>query len=422
MKRFTLFLLSAVAGFSAMAQNTNGAHGELKDPNGVIIGAPNGLEAHVYKREGFFALFSSHVDQGDGTEGYGLETYEDNKTSAFVECEDGTVFIQNFLSQTEYNTWVEGKREGNIIRIKNKQPIYHDKETGYNVRLLRNVFLLGEDLAFDLIENYDDIILEVSEVAGGERLELQKWGFDDVYSYSFVGACYDDPAATIIMHYSNMPYMGDFDTVFTYDPNYDPDSYTESAIEIPDGMPMKTYNCHAYSYNQTAAHNYQATYIDYDIHIGIQGDKVFIQGLYYFTPEYTVMGIKEGNTIKFPQHQFLGYDGRGVDIYACAVAYGYDEDGDETFVDAENWTLTYEPEEDVYDAGASVIRFARNPYYHYGNSYESIDEIVITPKNESGIQTVESGAGMPNFYDLGGRRANFGKGILVGTDGKKVIK
>lgn len=421
MKRFTLLLFSAVAGLTAMAQNTTGAHGETIDPHGVIIAAPADIERHVYKREGDFALFSNMIEDENGDYTYGIETYEDNMSSAFVECEDGTVFIQNILSQTDYNTWVVGKREGDVIRIKNKQPLWYDSSVDYTVHLIRNVFLLGEDMSFDLVENYDDIILKVSQAAGSERLTLEEWG-TSVYSYSFIGGAYDDPASTIIAHLNGMPYLGDFNTVYSYDPNYDPDADTEKAIMLPDGMQLKTYTCHAYSYNQSAAHNYQATYIDFDVQIGKMGDYMFIQGLYYFSPEYVVKGKIEGNTVVFPQHQFLGRDARNVDIYACAVGYGYDEDGDETFVDAENWTLTYDSDDDVYDGGMCVVRFARNPYYAYGNSYESIDEIVISPKNTSGIQAVESTVAMPNFYDLNGRLARSGKGIFVGANGKKVIK
>lgn len=395
MKKFTLSLASAIVAHSGLAQ-TSGSHGETIDAHGIIIAPPADAELRSYDREGYFVIYGE--DDGYAA----LYPYEINDRVQIAVCADDTYFIKDPVSQVKTGAWVMGVRMGDELHVPAGQKLQYDESDGTYLQTFRSCF----DAVGNIDDNYEDFIFEIRSLSnGGEVLSFMSYE-SNYYIYNFMGAVWTDT-------YSSIEAIGDYAVTLTYDP--DASSEENTPIVLPANIQMKPYIMHAYSYAYTAENNYRDTYIDANIQIGFDDDDMYIVGFYYFTPEYIIKGHRNGNTIYFPQHQYLGQDGRDVPIYAIAVKYGVDEDGVEVFVDGENWTLTYDPTLDCYfgdeDGG---VRFARDRHYRYGNQYDTLDEIMIYPSGESHVDAISSlSKDNDTVFSLDGRRLNKAKGLVI---------
>ncbi|MBQ0057554.1 MAG: hypothetical protein KBT20_07850 [Bacteroidales bacterium] len=376
MKHYLLIAVASLLAGTSLAQ-TQGPHGELIDDHDIIIEAPYGLDTHVYQREGGYILVA---------DGY-LWQYDINSTMNIVECEDGTMFFQNFVSQTDFGTWVVGQRVGNTVVIPMDQKIGYDEEYDSTISLHRFLFTMEGDI----YDEESDAIFDVTNEGGNDILTLRPASED----YNFLGAMWDDDSSVYT--------VGDYATILTYDPNFQ-DSEFYHPVYMPEDVETFIYETKAYSYTYSEEYR-RDTYITFDVEFAYVGNDVYIKGLYYPEPQFVVKGVKEGNVITFPRFQFLGKDGRNVDIFAVAVKYGVDEDGIEVFVDGDNWTLTDNGKDKYIGDADGAVRFARNPYYRYGNSYESIDEIEMTLKGSSAITELETEHNTGKaLIDLNGRQ------------------
>lgn len=395
MKKNLLSLVAVFVAMSASAQ-TMGEHGETIDANGIITAPPADAELRVYDNEGYYVVY------GEDEMGYGqLYPFEINDRAEIAVCTDGTYFMKDPVSQVKTGAWVYGTRVGDELHVPAGQKLLYDQSDGTSLSTFRCLFTA----AGDIVDNYEDFIFKITPMTnGGEALAFQPYE-SNAYLYNFYGAVWNDAMASIEA-------IGDYAMTLTYDPS-NVGGENDQPLTLPEGIELKPYTLHAYSYAYTAENNYKPTYIDANIQIGNVDDDVYIVGFYYFTPEFIIKGKRNGNVITFPQHQYLGSDGRGVDIYAISVKYGVDEDGVEVFVDGENWTLTYDAASDCYygdeDGG---VRFARNRYYRYGNQYDTLDEILIYPSEGSHIETISTHTDA-EAVDLNGRRTSELKGLVI---------
>lgn len=409
MKRFSLFFCAAVAALCGFAQSV-GEHGELIGQYGAIYQmAEDAPASHIYDCMGYKAVYDAG-DEEQGTEA-GVYILDVARKMEVVEFEDGTMFFKDLVTDYQKGSYVKGQRIGDEIRIPVGQILAHSTSYDCNIILSLNVF---DSLSGEIEESDKDIVFKVERIGDFEKLTQES----DYFDWNFYGAVYEDDR--------RFAAIGDAAMVMTY--NYNQGD-NDALVEIPAGLETKTYNCHAYSYMYSAQNNYKDTYVDFDVKVAIDGSDFYIQGLYYFQREdainqisNVIKGTIEDGIVTLPQHQLLGYDGRGALIYAVACAYGVDEDGDETLVDAPSVTLIYDEDEDTYDGGMSVIRFAPTPFYTYANSYESIDEIFLSPKDTEGINTVLAPAAKDSKYDLQGRKINAAaKGLYI-QNGRKTIR
>lgn len=407
MKKFTLFLLSAIAAVCSFAQ-TVGEHGELIGQYGAIYQMPEGAVAHEYVVDGIAAYY---------TETDGIFTVEDHRTIEVYEFEDGTMFFKDLLSGVKYGSFVKGRRVDDKIHISMNQVLAHDKNYDHNILLAHIVIPIGEDM----YDDPGDVIYNVTEEGGCEVISM----VSNIAEYNFLGAEYDDENASLVAG-ENAVFVGDAATVLIYNPNK---SELDEAVAWPEDIAFKTYSCNAFSYRGWAETNYtQYKYVDFDIDIAISGDDVYVRGLYYPSPEYVVRGKMQDGIVTFPQHQFLGKEGRGVDVYAlaCQIVTVYDEEyemEEEVMTDAPSWTLFYDAEHDTYSGDDSVVRFASNPFYRQSNSYEQLDEIVITPKDNSGIAAAAGSLPAKHIIcDLQGRKVHNVRGLVISTKDGKAIK
>lgn len=403
MKKFTLTLASAIVALTGLAQTT-GSHGETIDANGIIIAPPTDAEMRTYEREGYFVLYGEE-------DGYAaLYPYEINDRMEVAVCADDTYFIKDPVSQVKTGAWVMGVRMGDELHVPAGQKLQYDESDGTYLQTFRCCF----DAFGNIDDNYEDFIFEIRSLSnGGEVLSFMSYE-SNYYMYNFMGAVWTDAMFSIEA-------IGDYAVTLTYDPTAVDGEY-ENPVVLPAHIQLKPYIMHAYSYAYSAENNYRDTYIDANIQIGFDNDDMYIVGFYYFTPEFIIKGKRNGNVVTFPQHQYLGEDGRGVSIYALAVKYGVDEDGIEVFVDGENWTLTYDPTLDCYfgdeDGG---VRFARDRHYRYGNQYDTLDEILIYPSGDNHVEAISTlQSKSEKDFDLNGRSASELKGLVI-KNGKVVL-
>lgn len=395
MKRFTLFLLSAVAGLCSFAQ-TVGEHGELIGQYGAIYQMPEGAPTKTYSLMGTKAVY----EEGDAEQGIeaGIYTIDVVRTIEIVEFEDGTMFFKDLVTDAAYGSYVKGARaydedgEAEFVRIPVGQVLAHDKNSDSNIILMRFNFVDDVE-GSDIVNCTDDLVFSVTKSGDSEILtEIN----DQVY-YNFYGAMLDNNKQNIVA-------IGDAAVTMTYNANA---GENDEMLKMPEGVATKAYNCHAYSYAQSTAYN-EDKYVDFDVEVARDGDDVYIKGLYFYQNADAVNPISnvvkgkmvDGEVI-FPQHQYIGIDGRGADIYV--VAMGTTEDG-YYFEARDNWSLIYNAENDTYDGGSSIVRFNPIAFYKAGvYAYESIDEIFLSPKDSEGINTVLAPESSSSIYDLQGR-------------------
>lgn len=414
MKRFTLFFFSAVAALCSFAQSV-GEHGESIGKYGAIYQMPEGAPTRIYNVMGTKAVYAA-ADEEQGAEA-GVYTLDVVRSIEVVEFEDGTMFFKDLVTDAAYGSYVKGNRaydnelDMEIVRIPVGQVLAHSNSTDLNIVLMRFLFAESET-GMDLINCMDDILFAVEKYGENETLTQM----NDQMGYNFYGAMLVDEKNSIV-------HLGDAAIVMTYTVS---EGENDELLEMPAGVPTKTYNCHAYSYAQSEAYSTDK-YVDYDVEIARVGDDVYLKGLYFYQNPDAVNPIS--NVIKgkwvngeviFPQHQYIGIDGRGASIYV--VAMGTTEDG-YYFEARDNWTLLYDAENDTYDGCESIVRFNPVSFYEPGTySYDSIDEIFLTYKNSNGIVAVEGGVKADTIYDLQGRKVKTAQKGLFIMDGKKVVR
>lgn len=410
MKKFTLFLMSAVASLCSFAQSV-GEHGELIGQYGAIYQmAEDAPEAKTYQFFGVRAVY----DEGDEETPAGVYTFSVARQIEVVEYEDGTLFFKDLVTDAKFGSYVKGYRvhdeEGDeTIHIPVGQVLAHDNNYNSNILLMRFLFVDNEE-GTEIRNCYDDIVYSVVKMGESESFKQ----LNDQAYVSFYGAMWQST--------EGIEAIGDAAVTMSWAPA---DGENDTQLELPAGLVTKTYNCYAYSYAMSEAYN-DFKYVNYDVEIGIDGEDFYLKGLYFYQDPDAINPVSNvlkgkivDGVVTFPQHQLIGIDGRGAMIYA--VAMGITADGN-YFEARDSWTLEYDEEYDIYDGGESIVRF--NPISYWDPNvapYDSIDEIMITPKGADGINTVLRPTS-ENTYDLSGRRVMGAKGGLYIVNGKKVIK
>lgn len=413
-KLYFLFSLMAIALTSA-AQSV-GSHGELIGQYGAVYGMPEGAPTKTYKLMGVKAVY----DNGDPEQGTepGVYTLDVVRDIEVVEFPDGTMFFKDLVTDAAYGSYVKGTRvkdddDSESITIPIGQVLAHNKDYDCNIVMMR--FLFSEfDGAFDIVNCTDPLVFNVEKHGDSEILTQMS---DQIFT-NFYGAMLNNEKQQIAA-------IGDAAVTMTYAPA---ESEFDSPLSMPAGVPAYTYSCHAYSYAQSAIAG-DDKYVTFNVEMAQVGNEVYIKGLYFYeNPDAlnpisnVVKGTWSGSTITFPQHQFIGVDGRGANIYA--VAMGTDRSGN-YFEARDNWTLTFDPATGTYNGNETILRFNPNPFYKPGvAAYESIDEIVLTPVNvPAGIINVNGRECDNQYFDLQGR-AYVGEpksGIAI-QGGKLVLK
>lgn len=275
------------------------------DANGIIT-APDEGEHKYYLRDGYAYYYNQGV-------------YLTNQTGdvEIVECEDGTVYVKNLVSEYKTGAWVKGTIEGNTLTIPVDQPVSYSSTYMTTLSIYWGIYTPG--VGFDKDLSKENITFTID----GDVIKME--GTDD---YNFVGVFWDDD--------DSFTGYGDYNTVWTLDTEYNPSLY--ELVTLPAGVETENWYLIGYTYSSGAYNMYKAR-----PEVAFDGDDVYVKGIFTDFPESWVKGTIDGNTVTFKNLQYLGAYS-SYDIWATGVEV---VDGEYLTAD---FTMTYYPEEKVLEA------------------------------------------------------------------------
>lgn len=156
-------------------------------------------------------------------------------------------------------------------------------------------------------------------------------------------------------------------------------------VEAPEGLETETYQASGFSFMDYAQ-------VNFDVEVGMDGNDMYIKGLFRLTPDAWIKGVKNGNTITFAKDQFMGeaeimdmYSGESMGMFPVWLEYTTDF---ESYCDI---VLTVNPDNGVIDdAQGGILAFALNDdldvadAFQYlrltpGGAIDDADHQLVTP-------------------------------------------
>ena len=272
-----------------------GATGEVVDGNGIITSPAEG-ESKIYDRAGYEYYVSNQQ----------LYYAEQSGKAEIVECEDGTIYFKDFISTVSAGTWVKGTKEGNTITIPAGQVVTFNASAGYGLYLAKATYVEGEGW---------------NEVEGNFTLTV------DGNTITLNDTDEDNPIAAFWTDDSSFSGYGNYETVFTYDPEY----VAPELVELPEGANVETwYQEQTLGGNTGDSDGYaKVAFVDND---------VYLSGIFLNFPNSWIKGTIDGTTVTFSGLQYIG-DYSGHNIFAVGTDGTALEDFQMTY-DAASKTLT----------------------------------------------------------------------------------
>ncbi len=302
-KSFTKILLLTMAVLFAMPGNAEAAPqrqsallessgtGEVVDDHGIIVTPPANGQRKVYNRSGW-----SFVNND------GVHIVEQSGTVHIVTCDDGTVFIRNILASHPTGAWVKGQRDGNIISVPTRQPIYYNPlaQTTYSVNW--GMYDVQWE-SFSFYGSYSDVInFEVDEQAGTITLQGSS-------QQVFIGLFWDDD--------DSFAWHGDWESVWTYAGDFEPMPIV--TISAPDGLQTEQWYTRGHKTVMEEPQVVKGTAT-----VGFSGNDVYVKGLFAQFPEAWMKGTIDASAsqVVFQGLQLLGYDEQNQPVYAVGTDGG----------------------------------------------------------------------------------------------------
>ncbi|MBQ9230056.1 MAG: choice-of-anchor J domain-containing protein [Prevotella sp.] len=282
------------------------ATGEEVDANGIITKPGEGVRK-VYSRAGGAFKYTNST---------GVIPVDQEGEVDVVECEDGTVYIKNIVSNFIANNWVKGTKSGNTITIPVGQ-VQH-----YNAS-----YRVAYTLWWGLTSGEGDN--EFTKDTSKENITFTV----DGNTISLVGSDVDHPIG-MFYDYSGSTYFdgeADYNTVFTYAHEYVP--IEKVTITLPEGVATETWYTQGSTYANSGSSKFKST-----VTYAKDGSDIYLQGLFTLFPEAWIKGTIDGTTVTFKGLQYLGSQS-GAEVYAIGTDGAKLEDFVMSY-DAETGTLT----------------------------------------------------------------------------------
>lgn len=321
-------LMEARAGaVKAHAPKKNAA--DATDYSNIIYEAPEG-ETKVMARA------------GDGTYAYyGMLvniSYE-NKISELVVCEDGDVYMKNPMSQYISDSYLKGKQEGDKIVFDLPQSIaaidYYGEEIYFLITTMQ--YCESEDWYYPcntpaakelgLPEITDQLTVNIN-ADGSYSMDI------DADKTLIPGMIYsDDLSWTGYSEFSSE--WTEFNGTLNVGPAED--------LALEDMMVIYGDMGH------------------YGAKLGIDGDKVFVRGLFSEQPDSWIEGKLDGDKVTFPSGQYVGEDETyGYYTFFCGATFSqawddYYEEWYDVYTYADNLVFTYDKENQTLTSEESDV-------------------------------------------------------------------
>lgn len=340
-QRFTLLVLAVLfVAASSYAQVPAAQHRGAAD---IISAQPEGNKV-LYSRSGSAYGYSMYS---------GLY-YTDlsGALGSVVFGADNKVYFKDIASQFSSNTWVEGTIEGSQIKISLPQTIW-DSGDGYCIEVVK----MKLNAARTAFERTDDqtVTLNYNATTGvisTPALSNLKTGNE------IIGLSYDDDLS--------WAGYGDWDVAYK--------KVTDPLVEVPAGLSAETYSLTAEGYTGSL------------VHVGFDGNDVYVQGIDPNLPDTWVKGTIDGNKVTFKCGQYVGADevaGNHEYLYSATAEEKYDDYYEEYYTE---YTLSDADITFDYDAATKTLSNSSLFLLNGGKtavSYLSVfDKATIAPFSE----------------------------------------
>ena len=295
---------------------------EVVDAHGIITSPAEG-ESKLYDRSGFGYYVSNQS----------LKLGQQGGKAEIVETADGVVYIKDFISNVTTNAWVKGTKEGNTITIPAGQIIQYGSTYGLYIAKCAYV---DDETGWAKVDG--DITLTV-----------------DGYTISLDGTDEDHPVAAFWTDDNTFSGYGDYETVFTYDPDY----VAPQPIELPEGAVVETWY-----QDQTVVGSVGDD--DGFTKVAFVGDDVYISGIFKNFPDSWIKGTIDGTTVTFSGLQFLG-NYSSYEIYAT----GSSELGAGS-AELQDFKMTYDAAAKTLTSVNTLLANAKKDAVYYLEAYKDI--------------------------------------------------
>jgi hypothetical protein len=255
-----------------------------------------------------------------------------------LEAEGGKVYIKNPVSHYTQASWVEGTKDGNTITVAAAQPLAWN--SNYSATLSLNWGnVQATQTGSTYVRGEGDITFTVDDEAGTITL-------DGSSTDKIIGVYWDDD--------NSWSGYGDYGTVWTVDPNYQPAS--TDPIVLPDGAEVLEWY----------AEGTGSSAVPTDVKVAFVGNEVYISGLSTNFPEAWIKGTLDGTTVTFSKFQYVGTYGGTMPIWTV----GADPDTGAL----QDFTMTYDAEAQTLtlDANQLIVFNAAEDRMYYLSYIESL--------------------------------------------------
>ena len=274
---FTLRKVDPFEGKSVKVGNVAGPRRAVTADEHGIITDPGEGETKFYTRAGtafYVASGSAYTEDQSGT-------------VTILEAEGGKVYIKDPVSHYSQGSWVEGTKDGNTITVVGAQPLAWN--SNYSATLSLN---WGNKDGNSFTRGEGNITFTVDDAAGTITL-------DGSSTEKIIAVFWDDD--------NSWNGYGDYNTIWTYDPGYEPAS--TDPIVLPDGAEVQ--NWYADGTGTTA--------VPTDVKVAFVGNEVYISGLTSNFPEAWIKGTIDGTTVTFSKFQFVGMYNSTMPVWAVGA-------------------------------------------------------------------------------------------------------
>lgn len=251
---------------AAMAAMALGAWAQSASDYGIVMEQPEG-ELKTFDRAGYAYYYSGeYVRRGAQTGTIDIVFGENNK-----------VYFKQPLSKLEINSWIEGSlsEDGKTITVPMGQNVAFDAEVNDVITLA--VLDYDEDYEeFEVRNNVHEVQFSVTD----EKISLI-----GTSSYVVFGAIYTN----------SREWAGYADYASVYTPTTQDE---DVLVELPAGVETQVYTFEA--------NGYDGTPFKYNINVGVDGNDVYMQGIFSDVPNSWIKGTREGNNVTFAQDQYIG--------------------------------------------------------------------------------------------------------------------
>ena len=260
--------------------------GEVVDGDGVIV-KPGQGQRKTYNRSGRALEYDPDGDS--------WLLSEQSGSVDVVFGEDGDVYIRDIISTYRCGTWVKGSVSGNTITVPVGQLVSYESslEVPYAI-------YWGKQEGCDYFK--DEQRQTITFTIDGDMIMLD--GSDEE---NIIGIFYDYEGASFFSCF------GDYESSYTYD--HDVVALDVVTVTPPAGLQTATW--------YTRGHYYEGSSVPFrgEVNVGIDGDDVYLQGLFADYPGAWMHGVNDEGIVTFDGLQVLGeVDGK------TAYAIGYNGD------------------------------------------------------------------------------------------------